>query len=156
MAWSLIPVCLRSSKASSGKKTSAKSKYVVGIEVRVSFATNAAICALQEGWTSHFWLEFSRKATWTTKVTCSGSRAAAAKSFFPTSSNYLVVRSASLMVYDLHQSSFFGKLIFVPFRVRKGIPKTTSGLMFATKKISSKNLTLSTWSVTEKSATIIP
>ena len=49
MAWSLISVYSESSEASSGKKISAKSEYFIEIEMAVSFAFNAAICALQEG-----------------------------------------------------------------------------------------------------------
>ena len=49
-------MCSESFKASSGEKTSAKSEYLVEIEVEASFATNAAIYALQEGWTSPFWV----------------------------------------------------------------------------------------------------
>ena len=39
---------LESSEASFGKNTPAKSKYSVRIEIRASFAINAAIYALQE------------------------------------------------------------------------------------------------------------
>ena len=48
----LIPQYLRNFEASSGKKTSAKSEYSIGIKVGASFITNAAICTLQKGWTS--------------------------------------------------------------------------------------------------------
>ena len=40
--------------------------------------------------------------------------------------------------------------------MRKGIPKTTSGLTLATRKVSSKNLTRLALSVTEKTTTTIP
>ena len=65
MAKSLIPVYSRSSKASSVEKTSTKSKYSVEIEIETFFATNVAICALQEGWTLPSWglLGLSREAT---------------------------------------------------------------------------------------------
>ena len=155
MAWSLIPVCSGSSEASSGEKTSAKSEYSVGIEVGASFATNAAICALREGCTSPSWLGLSREATWTTKVSCPGSRAAAANSFFPTGLTHLVRGKTSSIVYNLYQSSFFRKSISTLLKVRKGIPRTTFGLTFAIRKIFSKNLTLSAWSVIEKTITTI-
>ena len=66
--------------------------------MKVLFAINAAIYALQEGWTSLFWLELSKEATWTTKISCPGSRAAAADSFFPTSLTCLVIERAFSMV----------------------------------------------------------
>ena len=137
MAWLLIPVYSGSFEASSGGKTSAKPKYLVRIEVRALFATNIAICTLQKGWTSPFWvlLGHLRAAMWTTKISCSGSRAVATNSFFPTSSTHLVVERTSSMIYNLHQSSLFRKLMFALLRVKKGISKITSGLMFAIKKI---------------------
>ena len=46
------------------------------------FATNVAIFALQKGLTSLFWLELSRKATYTTKVSYPGLKAVAANFFF--------------------------------------------------------------------------
>ena len=49
MVQSLIPVYSGSSEASSREKISAKSEYSVDIKVGALFATNAAICALQEG-----------------------------------------------------------------------------------------------------------
>ena len=96
----LIPVYWRSSKASSGEKISAKSKYLVGIEMGASFATNIAIFAWQKGWTLPSWvlLGLSREVMWITKVLCARSKAATANSFFPTSSTRLVVRRAFLMV----------------------------------------------------------
>ena len=45
-------MCLESSEASSEEKTFAKSEYLIDIEVESLSATRAAICALQEGWTS--------------------------------------------------------------------------------------------------------
>ena len=42
----MIPVCSGSLEASSGEKTSAKSEYLIGMEVETLFATNAAIFAL--------------------------------------------------------------------------------------------------------------
>ena len=41
-------MCSKSFKANSREKTCAKSEYFVGIEMGVLFATNTAICALQE------------------------------------------------------------------------------------------------------------
>ena len=100
MAWYLIPVYSGNFEASSKEKIFAKSKYLVKIEMRVSFATNAAIWALQERWTSLFWLllGLSREVIYITKVLYSGSRAIATNFFFPSSSTYLVVRRASSMV----------------------------------------------------------
>ena len=146
-----------SSEASSGEKTFEKSKYLLGIEVKASFATNAAICALREGLTSSSWvlLGLSRETIWTTKISYPGSRAGAANSFFPISLAHLVVGKASSKVYDLYQSSLFRKLTSALFRVKNGILRIISRLIFAIRKVSSKNLTLMAWSVTEKAATTI-
>ena len=149
-------MCSRSSEASSGKKTSAKSDYSLGTEVGALFSTNAAICALREGWTSSSWLGLSKEATWTTKVSCPGSRTAAAHYFFPTNSTCLLVGKASSMVYNLNWSFSFGKSISSPLRIKKSIPRTTSELIFAIRKVFSMNLTLSAWSVTKKTTTTIP
>ena len=98
MVWSLILVCSRCSEASSKEEIFAKSKYLVEIEVEASFATNATICALQEGWRLFSWLGFSKKAMCTTKVSCLGSIAGVANSFFPTNLTRLVVKRASSIV----------------------------------------------------------
>ena len=158
MALSLIPVCSGSSEASPGEKTFMKSEYLVEMEVGASFAINAAICILQKGWTSLFWilLGLLKEATWTIKISCPGFRAAAANSFFSTSSTRLVVEKASAIVYDFYQNSLFGKSASVPLRIRESMLRTTSGLTFATKKIFLKNLILLAWSVTEKAAITIP
>ena len=93
-------MCLGSSEASFREKTSAKSEYSVRIEVGALFAINTAICALQEEWTSSFWLLLGLliEATYTMKILCPGSRVVAANSFFPTSLTCLVVRRASSIV----------------------------------------------------------
>ena len=91
-------MCLGSFEANFEEKTSAKSEYSVGIEVGASFATNAAIYALQKGWILPFWLGLSREAMWTTKISYPRSKAVAANSFFPTSLTRLVVGKAFSMV----------------------------------------------------------
>ena len=88
----------RSFETSSGKKTSAKSEYSMGIKMKASFATNAAIYALQKGWTSLSLLKLSREATYTIKVSCPRSKAAAANSFFSTSSTCLVIKKTFSIV----------------------------------------------------------
>ena len=95
-------------------------------------------------------------ATCTTKVSLSGSSAAAANSFLPTSSTRLVVGRASSAVYVFHWSFRPEKSTSASLKVRKDIPKTTSGLILATKKVSSKNLTRLALSVTDKAVTTIP
>ena len=45
-----------------------KSEYSMSIKVEALFATNVAIYALQEGWTSFFLLGLLRKAIYTKKI----------------------------------------------------------------------------------------
>ena len=94
----MISVCLESSEANSGEKTFAKSEYLIKIEVRASFAINAAIFALQKRWTSLSWLGLLKEATYTTKVSYSRLKAIATNFFFPNSSTRLVVGRAFSIV----------------------------------------------------------
>ena len=96
MAWSLIPVWSGSSTANFGEKTSAKSVYSLGTLVRASSAFRWAIWALLERCTSSPKATL-RAAMWTTKASCSKSRAAG-NSFFPISSTCLVVGNTSPVV----------------------------------------------------------
>ena len=68
--------------------------------MKVSFATNAAICTLQERWTSFFWslLGLLREATYIRKVLYLRSKATAANSIFPTSLICLMVKRAFSIV----------------------------------------------------------
>ena len=80
-------------------------------------------------------------AMYTTKVSLSGSSAAAANSFLPTSLMRLVVGKACLVVYVFYRSFQPEKLIFALLKVKKSILRTISELTLATRKISLKNLT---------------
>ena len=63
-----------------------------------SFAINAAIYTLQEGWILSSMLEILKEAMYSIKVSCPESKAAAANSFFSINLTYLVVGKASSMV----------------------------------------------------------
>ena len=95
-------------------------------------------------------------ATCTTKFSLSGSSAAAANSFLPISLMRLVVGRLFLVVEVFYQSFQSKKSIFAPLKVKKGMLKTTSGLILATRKVSSKNFTQLALSVIEKAATTNP
>ncbi len=94
----------------------------------------------------------------TTKVSeLSSTRAALANFLLSMSLTQLVVDRASAVVYDL-QVSFpsSANLMSTLLRDRKGIPRTTSMLVSASKKVSSKNRALPRLSWSEKLVETIP
>lgn len=127
MIWLLISICSKSSATKSSNKLSAKSVYSFGTAVKTSSVFKEAIWAWWEGWISRPGLV--RVAMWTTKISFYRSRTAVTNSFFSTSSTCRIVRRTSAIVYNLHLSSRFVKLISTLFKMRNGIPRAMSMLI---------------------------
>lgn len=79
-----------------------------------------------------------RAPIWTTKVLFSRSGTAAANSFCLTSSTCQVVKKTLTVVYNLYLSFQSLKLTLTFLKVKKSIPRATSMLVSANKKVSPK------------------
>lgn len=98
----------------------------------------------------------SSKANYTTNVFSLGSRVAAANFLWFTSSTLFFVSKASIMIYFLFFNFLSVNLIFASDRKRNNITNTTSILVLAIRKISSKSESLSYLSYREKLVTTMP
>ena len=84
------------------------------------------------------------------KVSYSGSSATNVNSFLSTSLTHLIVGRAFLVMEVLHRSFQPKKSISALLKMKKSIPRTTSGLILVTKKFSLKNFTRFALSITKK------
>lgn len=136
------------------EKISAKSAYSEKTEMKASSAIKKAIWVFEEKWISKSRLELVRKAILTIKVPLFESKAAATKSFFPTSSTCLVVEKVLAIIYNLYLRFRLVKLISILLKMTNDISRVIFILMLANRKVFSKNQNFLSISYTKKAITI--
>lgn len=124
--------------------------YSPRISINTLLAMSKAIWTLYDRCSMFY---TSSIATYTTKASFLGSNAILTTSLWFTSLIFFFISKALIIVYIFHSNYLSANLIFVLYRKKKSIPKTTSILVLTFKKVFSKNRFLSCLSYKEKSAT---
>lgn len=139
----LIPVWFDSSIAKSNEKTFRKSLYYIIIFVGAWFCSKAANKGFLVGYTITIDMGAYKIAIYTTNVSKTLSKAIFINLYLSISSSCLAIGMASAIVYFFYVNFLPSNLTSALLRVRKDIIRTIFILVFANKKIFSKNQALS-------------